>query len=115
ALNSSGAPLNPQPTFTWSVSGGGTINSSGVFTAGSSTGGPFTITASTGGGSSGTASVTVTASPYGGDTLPQLGPYLNNKMPTTINGTIPATLSATGAFSNVANLTPTAGLLPYSV
>ena len=57
-----GQPLSPQPTSTWSVSGGGSISSSGLFTAGSSVGGPFTVTASSG-GVSGTASVTVTASP----------------------------------------------------
>ena len=51
--------LATQPTFTWSVSGGGTISSAGLFTAGSSTGGPYTVTAQSG-GKSGTASVTVT-------------------------------------------------------
>jgi hypothetical protein len=55
-------PLSPQPTFTWSVSGGGTISASGLFAAGSAAGGPYTVTASSG-GVSGTASVTVTATP----------------------------------------------------
>ena len=50
--------LAAQPTFTWSVSGGGTISSNGLFTAGSSTGGPYTVTAQSG-VLSGTASVTV--------------------------------------------------------
>ncbi len=50
--------LTTQPTFTWTVSGGGTISSAGVFTAGSTAGGPYTVTA-TSGGASGTASVTV--------------------------------------------------------
>src|SRR5260370_36147573 len=54
--------MNPQPTFTWSVSGGGTIDSSGLFTAGATAGGPFTVTAASG-SVSGTASVTVTATP----------------------------------------------------
>ncbi len=54
-----GSLMSPQPTFTWSVSGGGSISSSGLFTAGS-TAGTFTVTASSG-GVSGTASVTVTA------------------------------------------------------
>ena len=54
--------MSPQPTFTWSVSGGGTISTSGLFTAGSTAGGPFTVTA-TSGSVSGTASVTVTAPP----------------------------------------------------
>ncbi len=57
-----GNPMSPQPTFTWSVSGGGTINSSGLFTAGSTAGGPFTVTAASG-TVSGTASVTVTSVP----------------------------------------------------
>jgi hypothetical protein len=58
-----GKPVSPQPTFTWSVSGGGSIDpSSGLFTAGSTAGGPFTVTAASG-GVSGTASVTVTSVP----------------------------------------------------
>jgi hypothetical protein len=61
-LDQNGAAMNPQPTFTWSVSGGGTISSSGLFTAGSTAGGPFTVTASSG-SVSGTASVTVTSVP----------------------------------------------------
>ena len=52
--------LATQPTFTWTVSGGGTINTSGLFTAGTTAGGPYTVTASSG-GKSGTASVTVAA------------------------------------------------------
>jgi len=50
--------LSPQPTFTWSVSGGGSIGSTGLFSA-TTAGGPFTVTASSG-GKTGTASVTVT-------------------------------------------------------
>jgi len=57
-----GNPMSPQPTFTWSVRGGGAISASGLFTAGSTAGGPFTVTASSG-GVNGTASVTVTAPP----------------------------------------------------
>jgi hypothetical protein len=57
-----GNPISPQPTFSWSVNGGGTISQSGLFTAGSSAGGPFTVTA-TSGSVSGTASVTVTSVP----------------------------------------------------
>jgi hypothetical protein len=56
----SGQPLSSQPSFTWSVSGGGSIGPSGLFTAGSSAGGPFTVTA-TSGSVHGNASVTVTA------------------------------------------------------
>ena len=54
--------MSPQPTFSWSVDGGGTILSTGKFTAGSSPGGPFTVTAASG-GVNGTASVTVTGLP----------------------------------------------------
>jgi hypothetical protein len=54
------ANLTTQPTFTWSVSGGGTVSSTGLFTAGTSAGGPYTVTAQSA-GTSGTASVTVTA------------------------------------------------------
>ena len=57
-----GAAVSPQPTFTWSVSGGGTIGAAGLFTAGSTAGGPFTVTAASG-GVSGTASVSVTSVP----------------------------------------------------
>ncbi len=59
-LDQFGQPLNPQPTFTWSVSGGGTISATGLFTAGATSGGPFTVTA-TSGAVNGTASVTVAA------------------------------------------------------
>ena len=63
AFDQSGVPLAAQPTFAWSVSGGGSITSSGgLFTAGSTAGGPFTVTA-TSASVSGTASVTVTAAP----------------------------------------------------
>jgi len=62
AFDQFGNLMNPQPTFTWSVNGGGTINSSGLFTAGAAAGGPFTVTAVSG-GVNGTASVTVTSPP----------------------------------------------------
>jgi uncharacterized repeat protein (TIGR02543 family) len=55
-----GANLSAQPTFDWTVSGGGSISSAGLFTAGSTAGGPFTV-AATSGGISGSASVTVSA------------------------------------------------------
>jgi hypothetical protein len=55
-------PLSPQPTFTWSVSGGGTISASGLFAAGSAAGGPYSVTALSG-GVSGKARVTITATP----------------------------------------------------
>ena len=49
-----------QPTFTWTVSGGGSISTAGLFTAGATAGGPYTVTAKSG-SVSGTASVTVSA------------------------------------------------------
>jgi hypothetical protein len=57
-----GTNLATQPTFAWSVSGGGTIGSSGLFTAGSSPGGPYTVTAASG-GISGTGNITVSSTP----------------------------------------------------
>ena len=54
--------LTTQPSFTWSVSGGGTISASGLFTAGTTAGGPFTVSAASG-SVSGTASVTVSTTP----------------------------------------------------
>ena len=63
-----GQPMSPQPTFTWSVSGGGTIDATGLFTAGATAGGPFTVTA-TSGSVNGPASVTVTSAPTGDFTL----------------------------------------------
>lgn len=57
-LDQFGAPMVSQPTFAWSVSGGGTISSGGLFTAGAVAGGPFVVSA-TGGGFTGTANVTV--------------------------------------------------------
>lgn len=53
--------LSPQPTFAWSVTGGGVI-ASGLFTAGATAGGPYTVTA-TALSVKGTASVTVTSLP----------------------------------------------------
>ena len=55
-----GQALASQPTFAWTVSGGGTIGATGSFTAGGAAGGPFAVTASSG-GKSATASVTVIA------------------------------------------------------
>jgi hypothetical protein len=62
ALDQSGDPMNPQPTVSWSASGGGQVSGSGLFTAGSSAGGPFTVTASSG-SVSGSATVTITPAP----------------------------------------------------
>ena len=57
-----GTALTAQPTFTWTVGGGGSISATGLFTAGTTASGPFTVTASSG-AVSGTASVTVSAAP----------------------------------------------------
>jgi hypothetical protein len=62
AYDRSGNPMDPQPTVSWSTSGGGQISASGLFTAGSSAGGPFTVTASSG-DVNGSAIVTVTPAP----------------------------------------------------
>jgi subtilisin family serine protease/PKD repeat protein len=59
-LDQVGQPMNPQPTVSWQVSGGGSISSGGLFTAGGTAGGPFTVTA-TSGSASGTAQITVTS------------------------------------------------------
>jgi hypothetical protein len=56
-----GASLSAQPTFAWTVNGGGAISQGGLFSAGSVAGGPFTVTAGSA-GKSGTAAVSVTLS-----------------------------------------------------
>ena len=59
-LDQYGTALDPAPTVTWTVSGGGTINGSGTFTAASTPGGPWTVTAASSGFTA-TASVTIDA------------------------------------------------------
>ena len=56
-LDQDGQGMDPQPSVSWSVSGGGSISTDGVFTAGESAG-TFTVSA-TSGEAQGTASVTV--------------------------------------------------------
>jgi len=41
--------------------------------------------------------------------------YLNNNLPSTTTGTPPQLLSQTGAFSDLINLTPTPGVIPYDM
>jgi hypothetical protein len=53
--------LTPQPSFTWTVAGGGTINTSGLFTAADAPGGPFMVRAASG-ALNATASISVTVS-----------------------------------------------------
>lgn len=55
------ANLTAQPTFLWSVGGGGTVSSSGLFTAGTTAGGPYPVTAQSS-GVSGIANATVVKS-----------------------------------------------------
>jgi hypothetical protein len=63
AYDQFGVAMSPQPSFSWTVSGGGSIGATtGLFTAGATAGGPFTVSAAAG-GKTGTASVTVTAVP----------------------------------------------------
>src|SRR5262249_61854583 len=50
--------LATQPSFTWSVSGGGRINGAGLFTAGLMPGSGFTVSAAAG-GRAGAAAVSV--------------------------------------------------------
>jgi hypothetical protein len=59
-------------------------------------------------------SVAFGQTPYGLDTRVPIGPYLNNAMP-PYDGAFPfpTVLSATGAFSDVLNVVPTDGLIPY--
>jgi len=60
-------------------------------------------------------SVAFAQAPYGLDARDPIGPYLNNTMP-PFDGAFdfPAVLSATGAFTDVVNVVPTSGLIPYA-
>lgn len=54
--------------------------------------------------------------PYGLDTRAPIGPYLNAIMPPRAGAfPFPPVLSATGAFSNLSALTPSPGLIPFTV
>ncbi len=54
--------------------------------------------------------------PYGLDSREPIGPFLNNMMPSTAGAlAFPASLSATGAFSDVRDLTPATGVIPFTV
>jgi titin len=76
--DAAGNALVPQPTFDWSVAGGGSIDSSGLFSA-TTAGGPFTVTAASG-SASGTASVTVA------DSVPGAPSNLAATWATMLNG-----------------------------
>jgi uncharacterized repeat protein (TIGR03806 family) len=67
-------------------------------------------------GTSAPVSITVTSgsgAPYGLTSRSTAAPFLN--MPATINGSLPATLSQTGVFTNTPNMQPAASLTPYTV
>lgn len=54
--------------------------------------------------------------PYGLDSRPAVAPYFNGVMPTTAQGgQFPLLLSQTGAFTDLATLTPSLSLLPFTV
>jgi hypothetical protein len=94
--------LNPQPAFTWSVTGGGTIGQSGLFTAGGTAGGPFTVTAASG-GKTGTASVTVT-----GGATPDFSLSVSPASQTVQNGSTAqytVTINSLNGFNNSVTLT----------
>ncbi|MGO8701807.1 MAG: chitobiase/beta-hexosaminidase C-terminal domain-containing protein [Limisphaerales bacterium] len=69
----------------------------------SSTSMPVSITISAGGGL-----------PYGLNTNATLAPFLNQNMPGSFAGAMPALLSQTGAFANTSNRDPAAGLISYA-
>lgn len=62
------------------------------------------------------ASVGLGQEPYGLDARAPIGPYLNGAMPPS-DGSFPypQVLSATGAFNDVRNVVPAAGLIPFTV
>ncbi|HEY2915610.1 MAG TPA: hypothetical protein VGI98_00160 [Candidatus Limnocylindrales bacterium] len=101
-----GTAMSPQPSFSWSVSGGGTIGATtGLFTAGATAGGPFTVTAAAG-GKTGTASVTVTAAP--GDFSFTVSPAsLTIKRGTTATYTI--AITRTNGFTGAVTFSLTGG------
>jgi hypothetical protein len=90
-----------QPSYAYTVSGGGTIGAStGLFTA-TTAGGPFTVT-STSGSIHGTASVTVTASGTKGFTLAATPSSLTIARGTV--GTVTIILVNTGGFNSAVSL-----------
>jgi hypothetical protein len=61
-------------------------------------------------------SIALAQAPYGLDSRAPIGPYLNNTMPPSDGAfPFPTVLSATGAFSDVPNVIPTEGLIPFTV
>lgn len=63
---------------------------------------------------------TLAQAPYGLDALAPIGKFLGGSLPSVTpdghsNPSPPSTLSGTGVFTNLATLTPRAGLIPYDV
>ena len=52
---------------------------------------------------------------YGLNTRAPIGAYLNAQLPPLVGGSLPATLSAVGAFTDLSALAPSTGLIPYAV
>lgn len=55
------------------------------------------------------------AQPYGLESRPSVGPFLNGQLPAGAAGSFPGLLSQTGAFVDVATLSPATGLIPFEV
>ncbi len=121
------APYNPISTVAFYANGSllGTLSNSpdaplyALTTTGLGAGGySLTAVATDGSGLSSTSApvnITVTNGSglaYGLTSNGTASAFLN--MPTTFNGTLPALLSETGAFSNTTNRTPAGGLIPYA-
>jgi hypothetical protein len=84
AVDSLNRKVIPQPSFSWSVSGGGSITSSGLFTAGSNEGGPYTVSSKAViNGTEQTFSSVVLVSSLSGIPLP--GGYINRMLCLTDN------------------------------
>jgi hypothetical protein len=116
------APYNPLSAVAFYVNGnyaGSVSNVPYALTATGLAAGNYALTAvaTDGSGLSSTSApvnITVvagTGQPYGLTTNANVPAFLN--MPTTYNGTLPALLSGTGAFSDTPNRVPAAGLIPY--
>ena len=100
----SNSPYAPLYEMTASGLGAGSYTLTAVATDGSglsSTSAPVNITVNAGSGVS-----------YGLTNTVPVSAFLN--MPTTFNGTLPALLSGTGAFSDTPNRIPAGGLIPYA-
>ncbi len=110
---------SPAPTFSLTTKPTGmTIDaSSGVITwpTPMGTSAAVTVQATNGTAPVATQSFTIAVSDFGLVARPVGGAFLGGTMPATASGALPSTLTATGAFSDVGALTPSAALLPYTV